>query len=199
MDVLEAQVAIRRIRDLSRTISPIVIAVDGRSGTGKSTLSAWIAGQVGATLIDQDDFYAGGLSDVWQRLTPQEKADRVIDWRRVRAEVLQPLRSGVQASWHPFDWETMEGLAPDPITAQPSSLVILDGAYSSRPELADLIDLAILVTLPDGVRRARLERREGEDYMSEWHSIWDEAEEYYFGTVRPPEAFDVVIHRPVDP
>lgn len=198
MDFLEAQEAIYRIRELSRTTSPLVIAVDGRSGTGKSTLSAWIAGQVDATLIDQDDFYAGGAIETWQRLTPQEKADRVIDWRRVRAEVLQPLRAGVRASWQPFDWETMEGLAAEPITAQPSSMVILDGAYSSRPELADLIDLSILVTLPDAVRRARLRQREGEEVASEWHAIWDEAEEYYFNAVRPPEAFDVVINRPVD-
>ena len=198
MTFLEAQVALHRIRELSQTTSPLVIAVDGRSGTGKSTLSAWMAGQVGATLIDQDDFYAGGTRETWQRLTAQEKADRVIDWRRVRAEVLQPLRVGMPASWQPFDWETMDGLAAESITAQPSRMVILDGAYSSRPDLADVIDLSILVTLPDAVRRARLRRREGEEVVSVWHAIWDEAEEYYFSVVRPPEAFDVVINRPGD-
>lgn len=41
-------------------------------------------------------------------------------------------------------------------------------------------------------------RREGEEFKSEWQSIWDEAEEYYFGTVRPPLSFDVVIERPAD-
>jgi uridine kinase len=194
----EAQVAIDRILELARTSSPIVVAVDGRSGTGKSTLSAWIAGRVGATLIDQDDFYAGGDFDDWRRLTSREKADRVIDWRRVRAEALLPLRAGRPARWHPFDWETMDGLAPESIEAQPSPIVILDGAYSSRPELADLIDLSILVTLPDDVRWARLRRREGEDLTLDWQAVWDEAEAYYFRTVRPPEAFDVVIDRPGD-
>lgn len=92
----------------------------------------------------------------------------------------------------------MEGLATEPIIAQPNNTVILDGAYSSRPELLDLIDLSILVTLPDVERRARLMRREGEEYTSEWHAIWDEAEEYYFGMVRPPHVFNVVIERPVD-
>ncbi len=198
MDFPEAHVAIRRIIALSQTRSPIIAAVDGRSGVGKSTLSAWIAERVGATLVDQDDFYAGGDINDWRRLSPQEKADRVIDWRRVREEVLQPLRVGMQARWHPFDWETMEGLAPEPIIAQPSDIVILDGAYSSRPELADLIDPSILVVLTDVVRRERLRHREGEAAVSEWHAIWDEAEEYYFGTVRPPHVFDVVIERPVD-
>jgi uridine kinase len=198
MDFPEAQGAVQRILELVQDTSPIVVAVDGRSGTGKSTLSAWIARHLGATVIDQDDFYAGGTIEAWQRLTPREKADRVIDWRRVRGEALQPLRAGRRASWRPFDWEAMAGLASEPITAQPSRIVILDGAYSSRPELTDLIDLSILVTLPDVVRRARLMQREGEEFMSEWHAIWDEAEEFYFGAVRPPETFDVVIRRPAD-
>jgi len=191
----EVTAATERIRALARTISPVVVAVDGRSGTGKSTLSAWMAGQLGATLVDQDDFYAGGTMDDWRRLTPCEKADRVIDWHRVRDEVLLPLRAGREARWRPFNWETMEGLAPEPIVAQPAPIVILDGAYSARPELADLIDLSILVTLPDAVRRARLREREGEEYTSAWHAIWDEAEDSYFSTIRPPEAFDLVIER----
>ena len=192
----EARVAIQRIRERAKATAPVVVAVDGRSGTGKSTLSAWIAERVGATLVDQDDFYSGGNIDDWRRLSPPDKADRVIDWRRVRAEVLLPLRAGMQASWYPFDWTAMEGLAPEPIIAHPSDIVIVDGAYSSRPELADLIDLSILVTLPDIDRRARLQQREGEEFMSGWHAIWDEAEEYYFGTIRPPHLFDVVIERP---
>jgi uridine kinase len=92
----------------------------------------------------------------------------------------------------------MAGLAPHAITASPSPIVLLDGAYSARPELSDVLDLSILVTLPDSVRRMRLLQREGEDFMSEWHAIWDEAEDFYFGTIRPPEPFDLVIHRPVD-
>lgn len=41
-------------------------------------------------------------------------------------------------------------------------------------------------------------RREGEEFTSEWQAISDEAEECYFGTVRPPHTVDVVIERPVD-
>lgn len=192
----EARNAMRRIQRLARTMSPAVVALDGRSGTGKSTLAEWMAGQLGGIRVDQDDFYAGGDIDEWRRLTSREKADRVIDWRRVRDEVLLPLREGQGASWRPFDWDTMIGLAPETITVPPSGLVILDGAYSARPELADLVDLSILVTLDDAVRRERLRLREGEDLVSCWHTVWDEAEDYYFGTIRPPEAFDLVISRP---
>ncbi len=192
----EARDAIQRITELAQTASPVIVALDGRSGTGKSTLAEWMAGQLRGIRVDQDDFYAGGELDVWRRLTPREKAEQVIDWRRVRDEVLLPLRNGQGASWRPFDWDTMTGLSPDAIAVQPSHIVILDGAYSARPELADLIDLTILVTLDDATRQERLRQREGEDITSAWQAVWDEAEDYYFDTIRPPETFDLVISRP---
>lgn len=196
MSFPEAQAAIDRIASMSRATSPVIVALDGRSGTGKSTLAEWMADQLGGIRVDQDDFYAGGELAEWQRLTPREKAARVIDWRRVRDEVLLPLRAGRDASWRPFNWETMIGLAPETIAVSPARIVILDGAYSARPELADMIDLSILVTLDDAIRRERLRQREGEDLVADWHAVWDEAEDYYFGSVRPPEAFDLVISRP---
>jgi para-aminobenzoate synthetase len=68
---------------------------------------------------------------------------------------------------------------------------MLDGAYSSRPELADVIDLSVLIECPDAARRLRLVEREGEAFMQRWHALWDVAEDYYFRHVRPAEAFDL--------
>jgi len=198
MDYPEADEVIRRITALAQSTTPLVVAIDGRSGTGKSTLAACIARVVGATVVDQDDFYSGGSLEDWRALTVSGKVDRVIDWRRVRTQVLEPLRAGKMASWHPFDWESMAGLAAQTISVSPSPIVILDGAYSSRRELADLVDLSILVVLPEDERRKRLLIREGEVYVDAWQSVWDDAEALYFGTLRPPDLFDIVIERPID-
>ena len=198
MDYPEADEVIRRITELAQSTMPLVVAIDGHSGTGKSTLAACIARVVGATVVDQDDFYSGGSLEDWRALTVSGKVDRVIDWRRVRTQVLEPLRAGKMASWHPFDWESMAGLAAQTISVSPSPIVILDGAYSSRRELADLVDLSILVVLPEDERRKRLLIREGEVYVDAWQSVWDDAEALYFGTLRPPDLFDIVIERPID-
>jgi uridine kinase len=48
---------ITALRAAART--PVLVALDGRSGAGKSTLAGQVGAQVGALVIDGDDFYSG--------------------------------------------------------------------------------------------------------------------------------------------
>jgi uridine kinase len=73
--------------------------------------------------------------------------------------------------------------------------VILDGAYSARPELADLFGLRVLLDLARPKRRERLRRREGARDRAEWEARWGEAEDLYFERPMPPDAFDLVLDR----
>lgn len=178
---------------LSGRDKPILIAIDGRSGTGKSTLSKRLAHELNATIIMSDDFYSGGTDADWQLRTPQEKVALCIDWKRIRREVLAPLLNNHPAIYHPIDFQACQGLSKNTIELQPAKVVILDGAYSARPELRDLITISILIELHDETRRQRLLEREGLAFMKNWHAIWDEAEDYYFGEICTPDKFDFVV------
>lgn len=184
-----------RVSPLLAAKTPRVIALDGRSGVGKSTIAAEIGRVTNAVVIDQDDFYAGDERFNWRSMSAAAKADACIDWRRVRKDVLEPLLNGNSASWHPFNWDTMQGLSPTAIHADPADLIVIDGAYSARPALTDLLDLSVLVTLDDVERRERIRRREGPDWDDTWFRIWDESEDWYFSSIRPPESFDLVLAR----
>ena len=183
-----------RIAELSRErLTPLLVAIDGRSGAGKSTLAAAVSAELEAAVIDGDDFYSGGSAVKWDAMTPAERVDHCIDWRR-QLPVLEALCRGELATWRPYDWEADDGrLADHLLTCPPRRVVILDGAYSARPELAHLLDLRVMLDVPDEVRRQRLRRREGEHYRAKWEARWALAEEYYFERVMPPEAFDLVI------
>lgn len=183
-----------------------IVALDGRSGAGKSTVAAAVvaafgldrAGAAIVSVIEGDEFYAGGSHSRWDRRSAAEKADRVIDWRRQHA-VLAALKDLGSASWHGFDWASDDWDAENvPFVAEPTHLaatpiVILEGAYSARPELDELIDLRVLLDLPAEIRRQQLLEREGEAYRADWEARWSEAEVHYFTSVMPPERFDLIL------
>lgn len=185
--------------------SPLFVGLDGRSGTGKSTLAAALVADLAAgpdpvrvLVIEGDDFYAGGTASRWDRRTPAEKADHVIDWQRQRA-VLADLRAWGTTAWFPFDWDDPywdqdpPPCADHPTVVELAPVVVLEGAYSCRPEVRDLLDVTVLLDAPEDLRRARLLAREGDDHDAAWDARWSEAEDHYFGRIVPAEGFDLVL------
>ena len=179
---------------------PLLIAIDGGSGSGKSAIAEIVAKQLDATLISTDDFYAAYITNEgWANRSYIQRAAVVINWRDLRSSVLEPLLLGMPASWNSFDFnggirpDGTYGINTEPIHYAVNDIVILEGAYSARPELSDLIDLKILVDVPVGIRRQRLKMREDETFLKEWHERWDEAEQHYFRDVRPASSFDMVV------
>lgn len=138
---------------------PFVLALDGRSGAGKSTLAQALAEKFDAAVVEGDDFYAGGIK--LRDDSPEARAAACIDWTRQRP-VLETLRSRREAVWRAFDWEVFDGRLRDLSTrVAPKRIIILESVYAARSELADLVDLSVMVATSDDVRTARLTAREG--------------------------------------
>lgn len=187
--VADADILARQIRFLAaKAATPYVIALDGRSGAGKSTLAAMLADSVGAAVVEGDDFFAGGTG--LRSDTPAARAADCIDWPRQHT-VLDTLRQGRAARWRAFDWNAFDGRLQSRVSElSPRSIVIVEGVYSARPELAELIDMKVLVSASDAVREARLLAREGG--IGAWERQWHEAEAHYFKEVMPSDRFEAV-------
>lgn len=190
-----------RINELiSKKPGPVVVALDGPSGAGKSTLAAVLEKELSAAVIPLDDFFAAQIPDPkWDEFTVEEKLKYVFDWGRVRAEVIEPLRQGKPVKWYSFDFASglradgTYGLEKEAKQRNPARLIVLEGAYSSSPEVTDLVDFSILMNVPREIRHARIAAREDPDFLTKWHQRWDEVEDYYFHVVRPKSSFDLVI------
>lgn len=76
---------------------------------------------------------------------------------------------------------------------EPRPVILLEGAYAARPELSDLVALAVLVEAPGSIRRIRLAGREDADFLERWHERWQAAEDHYFAAIRAPSSFDLVV------
>lgn len=183
--------------------TPLLVAIDGRSGTGKSTIAEVVARSFGAAVLHSDDFYAAEISNSeWDARSGAERARDGIDWVRLRREALLPLLDGNAASWHRFDFEggpRSDGtyaVSPVPVRLEPRPIILMEGAYAARPELADLTGLTVLIEAPGPVRLARLAGREDPAILAEWQRRWAPAERHYFDGVRPPRSFDLVVQNP---
>jgi molybdenum cofactor guanylyltransferase len=176
-----------------RVDRPVVIAIDGPSCSGKSVLAAAVGLRSGGSVLEGDDFYRytlPGLS-AGQRtaMSEVEVVDAVIDWERLRDEGVLPLRAGQAASFQPYDWEANDGRLAGRKIIPAAELIVVEGVYAARPELAGLVDLAVYLGVAPEVRADRCAQREDDD--PDWRRFWERGEVYYFSAVRPPASFDL--------
>ena len=108
---------------------PILIALDGRCGSGKTTLAAQLAERFpGSRTIHTDDYYLPPAQRVpgWETLPCAN-----MDLKRLRAEVLNPARAGQPFSY--IAYSCREGACLPPVFCQPARLVIVEGSRFPRP------------------------------------------------------------------
>jgi molybdenum cofactor guanylyltransferase len=194
---LQSSAAVSSILELAaerqaRSDRPVVIALDGPSCAGKSILATAIALRARAAVVEGDDFYRNTLAklSLAQRDAMSDTAvvDAVIDWERLRDQALMPLRAGQSATFQPYDWDADDGRLAPSKTIPAADVIILDGVYAARPELADLVDVAVYLGVDPQTRARRYDERHND---AEWVRFWERGEAYYFGAVRLPASFDI--------
>ncbi|MGI3782914.1 MAG: hypothetical protein ACRYG2_19305, partial [Janthinobacterium lividum] len=74
---------------------PVLVAVDGASAAGTSTLADALAGRLSATIVRGDHFYRDMSCEQRWGLDAEQGYASYFDWQRMRAEVLEPLRQAL--------------------------------------------------------------------------------------------------------
>ncbi|WP_327252519.1 uridine kinase family protein [Streptomyces sp. NBC_01244] len=159
-----------------------LLAVDGAGGSGKTTLATAVATLLGgAVVVHVDDFYRPMPEHEREQLDAEQGYHRYFDWERLRDQVLIPLRAGRAVRYQLYDWSTGRLGAWREVAR--GSVVIVEGVYSARPELAPYYDLTAYVDTPRDVCLRRVRAR-GEN-SEEWILRWRAAEDHYLRTTWP--------------
>ena len=184
-DGLDALVG--RTEALLREKGRAVIAIDGRCGSGKTTLAGLLAAQWDCTLLHADDFFLRPEQRTPARLAqPGGNFDR----ERFYAEALAPLLAGRDALYRPYDCHA--GCLRPPVAAPLRPVILAEGSYCCHPDLWGCYDLHVFVTAPLDVRLARLARRPGVD-LAAFRTRWIPLEEAYFAAERLEERCDILV------
>lgn len=167
---------------------PVIVALDGGCGCGKTTLAENLARRFAASVtLHMDDYYlpperrpAG-----WQH-TPGAN----MDLARLRAEALEPLRAGCVGRQQAYCCGAGAYRAAGPLEPQP--LVLVEGSYSCHPSLADLYDLRVFVACAPAEQERRLREREGERF-GVFAALWAPLERAYFEQYHIEQTADIVL------
>jgi uridine kinase len=159
-----------------------IVAIDGTGGSGKTTLAAAVAGQLdGAVIVHVDDFYRPMPDREREQLDAEQGYHLYFDWQRLRDQLLTPLRDGQAARYQLYDWTTGQLGAWREIAS--GTVVIVEGVYAARPELAPYYHFTAYVDTPRGVCLQRVRARD--ENPEEWIKRWRAAEDYYLHTTWP--------------
>lgn len=176
----------------SRHMAPLsLIAIDGHSAAGKSTLAQIIANTLpNVSIVHTDDFYRVMGAGIRAQLDAQGGYERYYDWQRLEAQVLAPLAAGQIARYQKYDWAANQLGQWDEV--HPQGVVLVEGCYSARPNFRPYYSLIVLVEADADLRDQRQQQRAD---APEWWPRWDAAERYYMQTARPREYADFVLRK----
>lgn len=148
-----------------------VIAVDGRSGSGKTSLARELASRWGAALVSMDSIYPG-----WSGLAAATPL--------LLEHVLLPLSRGDTPAVPTWDW-----LADRPGPVLPLEVgrrLVVEGCGASVGAASDLEGTRVWLDGPADERHARAIARDGELFADHWQ-MWAEQEAAVFTADRTRE------------
>lgn len=164
----------RHIDRLLNRRESVVVAIDGKCTSGKTTLAAQLADAYDCNVFHMDDFFLRP-----EQRTPERFAEigGNVDYERFAEEILTPLKTGEPFSYRPFDCSTFT--LAQPVSVQPKKLTIIEGTYSHHPYFGDPYDLKILLTVTEDLQRQRVLERPA-FLHSRFFESWIPMENRYF-------------------
>lgn len=111
---------LQKIHKLQKGQAPLVIAIDGRCGAGKTTLAQHLSQELSCSIIHLDHFFLRPQQRTPERL---KQAGGNFDRERFLSEVIPFLRQNQQFSYRPFDCKTQT--LSEPVMVKPGNLVIV--------------------------------------------------------------------------
>lgn len=167
----------------------LVIAIDGRAGSGKTTLAGELAAILKCPVVKMDHFFLRAEQRTPERLSePGGNVDR----ERFSEEVLPYLGSGAGFSYRPFQCGSRMSLGP-PVEVPGGKSIIVEGTYSHHPGFGDYCDARIFLDVDPAEQMRRIERRDGPEKADVFKSRWIPMEELYFSEFGAMEKADMVI------
>lgn len=169
--------------------TPMIVAVSGFGGSGKSTFAQLLGSDIDAPVIGLDSF-------IKDRMLADYSLWNLMDFDRLEREVLMPFSEGKSPVAHGhFDWE--KNAIGEIREVSHDGRIIVEGVGLFRPHLSMYFEYKIWVDCPLEEAIARGKKRDREEYHNPqdeaWEGIWKKNDLEYLNAFNPKDAADVII------
>ena len=168
---------------------PLVVAIDGRCASGKSTLAHRLEKDIGAEIIRADDFFLPVELRVDGRY---EIPGGNIHYERIKEEVAPYIGKGISFEYGVFSCKERKISSYKKITSG-KDLYIVEGAYSSSTKNGIIYDKKIFVDIDSDKQKKRIVLRNGKAALENFENKWIPLEEEYIKTLNIKNEFDLII------
>ena len=168
--------AIRNLLEEKKTSDkPILVAIDGRCGSGKTTLGNYLAQVFDCNLFRMDDFFPR-----MEQRTPERMKEigGNVDYERFKETVLEPVQKKESVRYQPFSCQKW-GLV-DPYEIPYKKLNVIEGSYSMHPYFENPYQLRIFLNISPEDQMDNIRKRNGLEKAEEFRTKWIPKEEAYF-------------------
>lgn len=166
---------------------PLLIAVDGRPASGKTTLTMQLEKALDAQAIYLDEFF------IPQEQWPKDAKPTFPFFYFRYQEFLDGVKTLVQGKpfrYFSYDWEK-NGLASKPTIITPDKPVIVEGVSALNPELINLYFKKIWVASDPKTELEAVIARDGEKHLNLWKNIYIPSVDIYCKS-KPWERADII-------
>lgn len=177
-----------RIDSLLRTEQdPILIAIDGPCGSGKTTLAAMLSACYPSNLFHADDFYLRP-----EQRTPERfrEAGGNMDRERLEEEVLRPLSLRRDVFYRRYSHPARAIVSETPVPYR--RVNIIEGSYTLHPRLRPYYHLKAALKISPEHQMARLKRRESQKSLELFRDRWIPLEQAYIAGTGLYDAADLI-------
>ena len=189
---------------------PLLVAINGIDGVGKTTLSDMLAKhfreqEQPVIQISFDNFAKfrdkeNGNPHVHQHSAASWYYKNAWDYDGLHQNVIKPIKAGsLEIIPALFSWHTDKPMKSDTIQIEKNSIILIEGVFLFHPELAAAWDLKIFLSaaletvMKRGTSRDSTTVEEAKQKCREYEHCYHGGQKIYINDINPEQLADIVI------
>ncbi len=154
----------------------LIVAIDGKCASGKTTLAYYLQSVYDCNLFHMDDFFLREEQKTVERIN---EIGGNIDYERFKTEVINKLLKKQDVEYKKYSCvdKCIEKYSEN---VKYQRLNILEGSYSQHPYLGNVYDLKIFMNIDEKSQIQNIRMRNGEEKLKQFIREWIPKENAYF-------------------